>query len=209
MTILSDKDIARDVGNGELVIRPWNPRDQLQPASYDCKLGDTLRVPGMDCWVDPQRGMYDRQLWFEVHMPNHVVPGANRMATAPGQVLTAVGAVDNPDWAPGFWLAPGQFVLGHTVEWVGVPDYMSARIEGKSTLGRWGLVVHVTAGFVDPGFSGQLTLELRNVGPFHLLLRPGMPISQVSFSLMSSKVERQYGEAGNHYQGQVGAQPAL
>lgn len=223
MTLLSDRDIERDVLSsmaGTLVISPYDKR-QLQPASYDCKLGDELRIPAVEAWVDVQNPMGDVQLWSSLFMSQHDCPAPNRghpplqagiIRYDPSEDLShwqAPKLLYKPVWSVeggGFWLAPGQFVLGTTVERFEIPPYMSARIEGKSTLGRLGLVVHVTAGFVDPGFKGQLTLELRNVGSFHILLRPGMAISQVSFSPLTSQSERPYGSdgLGSHYQGQEG-----
>lgn len=107
-------------------------------------------------------------------------------------------------------MEPGRFLLAHTLETITVPAHLCARVEGKSTFARLGLQVH-SAGFVDPGFNGQLTLELVHHGNFrHVRLRRGMPICQVSFYALAGRPERLYGEAalGSHYQGQVGATPA-
>ncbi len=101
-------------------------------------------------------------------------------------------------------LHPGEFVLGQTVEWVELPDDLVARLEGKSSLGRLGLLIHSTAGYVDPGWKGTLTLELSNVANLPIALYAGMRIGQISFFRMSSAVERPYGskELGSKYQGQ-------
>ena len=106
----------------------------------------------------------------------------------------------------GFLLEPGEFVLASTIEELTLPDDIAARIEGKSSLGRVGLMIHSTAGFVDPGWTGQLTLELSNIGRMPILLRYGMRIGQLSFNRLSSPVERLYGhpELGSKYQGQSG-----
>ena len=103
-----------------------------------------------------------------------------------------------------FILHPGEFVLGQTLEWVELPDDLVARLEGKSSLGRLGLLIHSTAGYVDPGWKGNLTLELSNVANLPIALYRGMKIGQISFFRMSSPVERPYGskELGSKYQGQ-------
>ena len=106
-----------------------------------------------------------------------------------------------------FILHPGQFALGTTLERIALPDDILGKLEGKSTLGRLGLMIHSTAGYVDPGWDGELTLELSNVATLPIMLHPGMRIGQLSFERMSSPVERPYGSAqlGSHYQGQKGA----
>jgi dCTP deaminase len=109
-----------------------------------------------------------------------------------------------------FILHPGQFALGTTLERIAVPNDILGKLEGKSTLGRLGLMIHSTAGYVDPGWDGELTLELSNVATLPIMLRPGMRIGQMSFERMTSPVERPYGSAelGSHYQGQRGATPS-
>ena len=111
-------------------------------------------------------------------------------------------------------LEPGQFVLCHTIEKVTFPSFLAGKFEGKSSLGRIGLMTHVTAGFIDPGFSGQLTLEVKNVGPSPLWLEPGIPIGQIAFQLLSMPSERPYGSRGlgSHYQdsrGVVGSKTSM
>ena len=103
-------------------------------------------------------------------------------------------------------LRPGEFILGSTVEAVSIPDYLACRFEGKSSLGRIGLTTHVTAGFVDPGFQGTITLEIKNENQFPILLKPGMLIGQLCFIRLNTKVDRMYGSAGlgSHYQNQSG-----
>ena len=110
------------------------------------------------------------------------------------------------DPAEGFVLHPGEFVLGSTLETVSLPDDLAARVEGKSSLGRLGLLTHATAGFVDPGFNGHVTLELSNVATLPIMLYPGMKIGQLCFFRLSSPSENPYGSAtyGSHYQGQRG-----
>jgi dCTP deaminase len=109
-----------------------------------------------------------------------------------------------------FILHPGEFVLGQTLERVGLPDDIVARLEGKSSLGRLGLLIHSTAGFVDAGFEGNLTLELSNVANLPITIYKGMPIGQISFMRMDGPVERPYGsdEAGSKYQGQAEPTPS-
>lgn len=117
------------------------------------------------------------------------------------QVDTADASLED-----GYRLYPGQFVLGSTVEHLTVGDDIAAAVEGKSSLGRLGLMVHVTAGWIDPGFSGQITLEIRNVGPMVLVLHPQILIGQLVFQPMSSPVDRPYGSASlrSKYQHQRG-----
>jgi len=113
------------------------------------------------------------------------------------------------DEGEGFELQPNEFALGSTVETITVPIEMMAQVSGKSTWARRGLTVHQTAGFVDPGFSGTITLEFKNVGPEILLLEPGKAIAQVSWCFLWSECLRPYGpERGSHYQGQVGVKEA-
>ena len=106
-----------------------------------------------------------------------------------------------------FVLHPGEFVLASTAETVGLPDNIVARVDGKSSLGRLGLLIHATAGFVDPGFRGQITLELSNVAPMPIRLSPGMKIAQISFWTLDQPAQRPYGhpELGSKYQDQTGA----
>jgi dCTP deaminase len=117
--------------------------------------------------------------------------------------LTRLVEVDSQE---GFVLHPGEFVLGSTLETVSLPDDLAARVEGKSSLGRLGLLTHATAGFVDPGFTGHVTLELSNVATLPIMLWPGMKIGQLAFFRLSSPAESPYGSEGygSHYQGQRG-----
>jgi len=119
--------------------------------------------------------------------------------------LTELESVDevNP-----FILHPGEFVLAVTLERVEVPADLVGRLDGKSSLGRLGLIVHSTAGFVDPGFKGRLTLELTNVANLPVTLYYGMPVSQISFSRLTTPADKPYGSAGSKYQGQTGPEPS-
>ena len=175
MSVLSDRDIRAELDTGRVRIEPYDPVD-LQPSSVDLHLGRSFRV-----------------------FRNNRYPYIDVRALQPD--LTELLHVE-PDEA--FILHPGEFVLGQTLEWVELPDDLVARLEGKSSLGRLGLLIHSTAGYVDPGWKGTLTLELSNVANLPIALYQGMRIGQISFVRMSSPVERPYGSAGlgSKYQGQ-------
>jgi dCTP deaminase len=177
-SVLSDGTIRRLVGEQRIKIEPWDPA-MVQPASVDLKLGASFRV-----------------------FHNHRLPAID-LAQPPTGVTEHVQIEDGAS----FVIHPGEFVLGTTVEWVELPDDIVARIEGKSSLGRLGLIVHATAGFVDPGFSGTLTLEITNLTRVPIVLWPGKPIAQLSFMALDRAAERPYGhpELGSHYHGQVEA----
>jgi len=176
--ILSDGTIRRLVGEGRLRIDPWDP-EMVQPASVDLKLGPSFRV-----------------------FHNHRIQVID-LADPPTD-LTEQVTVDNGD---SFVIHANEFVLGRTEEWVELPDDVVGRIEGKSSLGRLGLIVHATAGFVDPGFQGTLTLEITNFNSVPIVLRTGLPIAQLSLMALDKAAERPYGheELGSHYHGQVDA----
>jgi dCTP deaminase len=178
VSVLSDGTIRRLVEAGEIVIEPWDPA-LVQPASVDLRLGDSFRV-------------------FE----NHKVTAID--LREPPTNLTKEVAIAGGD---PFAIHPGEFVLGRTLEHVRIPDDVVARIEGKSSLGRLGLIVHATAGFVDPGFEGTLTLEITNLTRVPIKLYAGLLIAQLSFMALDAPAEHPYGSAalGSHYQGQVAA----
>ena len=177
--MLSDGTIRRLVDEGRIVIKPWEPA-LVQPASVDLRLGDSFRV-----------------------FSNHKVTKID-LREGPAQNLTEEVVVTEEE---GFVIHPGEFCLGRTAEWVELPDDVVARIEGKSSLGRLGLIVHATAGFIDPGWKGTLTLELNNLTRVPIKLYPGLLIAQLSFMALDAPAERPYGSAelGSHYQGQVAA----
>jgi dCTP deaminase len=177
-SVLSDGTIRRLVEEQRIRIEPWDPA-MVQPASVDLKLGTSFRV-----------------------FHNHRLPAID-LAEPPTGVTEHVKIEDTAS----FVIHPGEFVLGSTVEWVELPDDVVARIEGKSSLGRLGLIVHATAGFVDPGFSGTLTLEITNLTRVPIVLWPGKPIAQLSFMALDRPAERPYGhpELGSHYHGQAEA----
>lgn len=176
MSVLADRDIRAEIENGRVVIRPYDPVD-LQPSSVDLHLDRSFRV-----------FRNNRYAYIDVRQPQ---PDLTELLTV---------ADDEP-----FVLHPGEFVLGQTLEWVELPDDLVARLEGKSSLGRLGLLIHSTAGYVDPGWKGNLTLELSNVANLPIALYQGMRIGQISFFRMSGPVERPYGspELRSRYQGQA------
>ncbi len=175
--ILSDRSIREELKAGRIVIEPYDDRD-IQPSSVDLHLDRLFRV-----FRNHQRQVIDVKRAQED--------------------LTELVEVDGDN---AFILHPGEFVLGSSSERVGVPDDLVARLEGKSSLGRLGLVIHSTAGFVDAGFSGHITLELSNVATLPITLYPGMKIGQISFLKMTTSAENPYGSAatGSKYKGQRG-----
>jgi dCTP deaminase len=177
-SVLSDGTIMRLVREGRIKIDPWD-ESLVQPASVDLRLGDSFRV-----------------------FHNYRVTSID--LRDPPQNLTEEVRVQ--DGEP-FVIHPGEFALGRTTEWVELPEDIVARIEGKSSLGRLGLIVHATAGFCDPGWKGTLTLELNNLTRVPIKLYAGLPIAQLSFMTLDSPALRPYGheQLGSHYQGQVEA----
>ncbi len=179
--LLSDRDIQAEVDGGGIALEPWEPA-MLQPSSVDVRLDKYFRV-------------------FENHRYPHIDPAEEQPE------LTRLIAVDDGE---AFVLHPGEFVLGSTWEQVSLGPGIAARLEGKSSLGRLGLLTHSTAGFIDPGFSGHVTLELSNMATLPVKLWPGMKIGQLCFFRLSSPAEHPYGSAayGSRYQGQRGPTPS-
>ena len=176
--VLSDGTIIRLVAEGRIRVDPWEP-GLVQPASVDLRLGATFRV-------------------FHNHRTSAI-----DLRNPPSNLTEQIDVA--PDEA--FVIHPGEFCLGRTLEHIELPDDIVARIEGKSSLGRLGLIVHATAGFCDPGWKGTLTLELNNLTRVPIKLYPGLPIAQLSFMGLDAPALRPYGHAdlGSHYQGQVEA----
>lgn len=175
--LLSDHDLLRLLSYGRIHVGGWS-EDSLQPASIDVRLDNAFR--------------------YFVHTEHtHIDPSIEQAD------LTKLVEMD---CGKPYVLHPGEFVLGSTIELFELPNNLAMRLEGKSSLGRLGLLVHTTAGFIDPGFRGTLTLELSNVAPLPILLWPGMKIGQVCFLDMSSPVDTPYGSAsaGSRYQDQRG-----
>ncbi len=175
--LLSDRDIRAELDAGRVVLDPYEP-SMLQPSSIDVRLDKFFRL-------------FDNHRYPFID-PSQEQPELTRLVEAQG---------DEP-----LVLHPGEFVLGSTFETVTLPDDVAARLEGKSSLGRLGLLTHSTAGFIDPGFSGHVTLELSNVATLPITLWPGMKIGQMCFFRLSSPAENPYGSEayGSRYQGQRG-----
>ncbi|MGB1749867.1 MAG: dCTP deaminase [Dehalococcoidia bacterium] len=173
--VLSDRSIREAIEAGTIKIEPYSDRD-VQPASVDFHLANTILV-----------------------FRNSTLPYIDLRKDVPN--LTE--EVEITEEVP-FMLHPGEFVLGSTLEKLTLPNDIVARIEGKSSLGRLGLMIHSTAGFIDPGWTGNLTLELANVSRLPITLYFGMRIGQISFQQMTTEVERPYGskELSSRYQGQ-------
>ena len=179
--VLSDQAIRRLIESGRIRIDPYDPA-LMQPSSLDVRVDRLFRV-----------FRNSRYPYIDVK--------------AEQEELTELVVVDG---AEPFILHPGEFVLGSTLERVALPDDLVARLEGKSSLGRLGLLIHSTAGFIDPGFDGHVTLELSNVANLPIAIYPGMKIGQISFLRMTSAAEHPYGSAttGSKYQGQRGPTPS-
>ena len=181
LVILSDRSLREAIAAGRLVIDPLDD-DAIQPSSIDVRLDNRFRVfyTARHPYIDVKQPMEDLTELVEV----------------------------KPDDA--FILHPGEFVLGSTLEQVGIPPDLAARLEGKSSLGRLGLMTHSTAGFLDPGFSGHVTLELSNVANLPITLYPGMRIGQIAVFQLTTAAERPYGSrgVGSKYQGQRGPTPS-
>ena len=175
--LLSDRDIRAELDSERIVLEPYEPA-MIQPSSIDVRLDRFFRL-------------------FDNHKYAVIDPAEDQPD------LTRLVDVE-PDEP--FILHPGEFVLGSTFESVTLPDDIAARLEGKSSLGRLGLLTHSTAGFIDPGFTGHVTLELSNVATLPIKLWPGMKIGQMCFFRLSSPSEHPYGSsvAGSRYQGQRG-----
>ncbi len=179
--ILSDRTIREELEAGRIVIDPLDPTC-IQPSSVDLHIDRYFRV-------------------FRNHTMGYIDVKQNL------EDLTELVEIPEQE---AFILHPGEFVLGSTLERVALPDDLVARLEGKSSLGRLGLLIHSTAGFVDAGWDGQLTLELSNVANLPITLYPGMKIGQISFIRMTTDAEHPYGssEVGSKYQGQRGPRPS-
>jgi dCTP deaminase len=179
--LLSDRDIKAELAAGRVAIEPYDAA-LIQPSSVDVRLDRYFRV-------------------FNNQRYTHIDPALQQ------DDLTEL--VEPPGEDP-FVLHPGEFVLGSTLEIVTLPDVLAGRLEGKSSLGRLGLLTHSTAGFIDPGFTGHITLELSNVANLPITLWPGMKIGQLCLFRLSSPSEHPYGSAvyGSRYQGQRGPTPS-
>ena len=179
--LLSDRDILAEIDAERVQLDPLD-RDMIQPSSIDVRLDRFFRV-------------------FDNHKYPHIDPAADQTD------LTRAVEVASDET---FVLHPGEFVLGSTYELVTLPDDVAARLEGKSSLGRLGLLTHSTAGFIDPGFSCHVTLELSNMATLPVKLWPGMKIGQLCFFELTSPAEHPYGspQYSSRYQGQRGPTPS-
>jgi dCTP deaminase len=179
--LLSDREIKSEIDKKRVVLEPCD-LNMIQPSSVDVRLDRLFRT-------------------FENHKYAHIDPAENQP-----DLTREVGVASNE----AFILHPGEFVLGSTYEVITLPDDIAGRLEGKSSLGRLGLLTHSTAGFIDPGFSGHVTLELSNVATLPIKLWPGMKIGQLALFRLSSPAEHPYGSAvyGSRYQGQRGPTPS-
>jgi len=175
--LLSDRDIKAELAAGRVILDPFEP-GMVQPSSIDVRLDRYFRL-----------------------FDNHKYPFIDPAEDQPELTRLIESKPSEP-----FILHPGEFVLGSTYERVTLPDDIAARLEGKSSLGRLGLLTHSTAGFIDPGFAGHVTLELSNVATLPIKLWPGMKIGQMCFFRLSSPAEKPYGstEYSSRYQGQRG-----
>jgi dCTP deaminase len=173
--VLSDRTIKAEIAAGRILVDPYE-EELVQPSSIDVRVDGQFRVF--------HNGRYP---YIDVRQP-----------------MEGLTELVHPDPGEPFILHPGEFVLGQTLERVTLPNDLVARLEGKSSLGRLGLLIHSTAGFVDSGFSGNLTLELSNVANLPITIYEGMPIGQISFMRMDGPVDRPYGSRDNtsKYQGQ-------
>jgi len=204
--ILSDRDIRRRLQDGDLVIDPLDdPEMQIQPASVDLRLGReflTFTQSKVPC-IRPNSGAAADDYTERTTIPDASTEGGQRtLRDVADETDEETRTIDGE-----FILHPGDFVLATTKERVGIPDDLIAHVEGRSSLGRLAIVVHATAGIVDPGYEGQITLELSNLGTAPVALTPDMRISQLTFTKLSSAAERPYGEErGSKYQGQSGPQ---
>ena len=179
--LLSDKDIRAEIDSGRVRIDPYD-ESMIQPSSIDVRLDRFFRV-------------------FENHRYPHIDPAVEQ---------PDLTRLVEPEGDDAFILHPGEFVLASTYEVITLPEDVASRLEGKSSLGRLGLLTHSTAGFIDPGFSGHVTLELSNVATLPIKLWPGMKIGQLCLFRLTSAAEFPYGSGryGSRYQGQRGPTPS-
>ncbi len=179
--LLSDRDLRAEIAASRVLLEPYDD-SMIQPSSIDVRLDRLFRT-------------------FENHRYPHIDPSVEQAD------LTRL--VETEPGEP-FVLHPGEFVLASTYEVITLPDDIAGRLEGKSSLGRLGLLTHSTAGFIDPGFSGHVTLELSNVATLPIMLWPGMKIGQLCLFQLSSPAEHPYGSSvyGSRYQGQRGPTPS-
>lgn len=182
MAILSDVDIKKYLDEGRIVIDPIEDDKQIQPSSVDLRLGDEFK--GFKIVTKPFIDPFDK-IDLESYM----------------DLLTV-------EEGEPFIIHPGEFTLATTYEYVKIPDDIVARVEGRSSMGRLGITMHVTAGYIDPGFEGKITLEISNIGKMPVALYPGQRVCQIVFETMTSPSAKPYGheERDSKYMGQTGPQ---
>lgn len=178
MTILSDKELKKYLNKGKIVIDPLIDEKQIQPSSIDMRIGDEFKV-------------------FKVIRKPYIDPkDQDDIASYMESMIIEEGEA--------FIIHPNEFALATTYEYVKVPDDLVARVEGRSSMGRLGVTMHVTAGFIDPGFEGKITLEISNIGAMPVALYPGQRVCQIVFETMTSPAEKPYGhpDRNSKYMGQ-------
>lgn len=174
--ILSDQDLQQEIKKKRIVISPFT-KNSIQPASYDVTLGEQFRI-----FKNTQKAYLDIKEDFSEFMELIKIPKNKPLI-----------------------IHPGEFLLGTTQERVKLPDDIVAQLMGRSSIGRLGIIVHATAGFIDPGFEGYITLEMTNVANIPIALYPGMRIGQLSFTRMTSPAQNPYSsKRGSKYSGQKG-----
>lgn len=179
MAILSDKTIKEYLDEGKIVIDPLKDEKQIQPSSVDMRLGDEFKVFKVI-----------RQPYIDPKDPDEVAEYMESTTVAEGDA---------------FIIHPNEFALATTYEYVKVPNDLVARVEGRSSMGRLGVTMHVTAGYIDPGFEGKITLEISNIGAMPVALYPGQRVCQIVFETMTTPSEIPYGhpDRNSKYMGQV------
>ena len=179
MAILSDKDIIKYLEEGKIEIDPILDEKQIQPSSVDMRLGDEFKVFKVirKAYIDPKDEDDISSYMEEITVPQ----------------------------GEAFIIHPNEFALATTAEYVKIPDDLVARVEGRSSMGRLGVTMHVTAGFIDPGFEGNITLEISNIGAMPVALYPGQRVCQIVFETMTSPAEVPYGHPSRNskYMGQT------
>lgn len=179
MAILSDKDIIKYLEEGKIEIEPILDEKQIQPSSVDMRLGDEFKVFKVirKAYIDPKDEDDISSYMEEITVPK----------------------------GEAFIIHPNEFALATTAEYVKIPDDLVARVEGRSSMGRLGVTMHVTAGFIDPGFEGNITLEISNIGAMPVALYPGQRVCQIVFETMTSPAEVPYGHPSRNskYMGQT------
>lgn len=181
--VLSDKDIIDELINGELSIKPYT-EEHVEPASMDLQLGDSFKKS------------------------NGILNTESGEFVQPVSLSNDTDCIDWKRTNDDVLIKPGDFVLASTKEYVEIPDYLVGQVEGRSSIGRMGISIHQTAGYIDPGFNGNITLELTNHGPVEVLLSSGDRVCQIVFDRLVQPAETPYGHDDSQYQDQSGPEPS-